>query len=83
MNGEFMLTTIDNPYDPFEQFVPWFLFDVEKGYYSCSKLARLVNISETMSDEEIDEEISKAIDKLIEIDFTNTYKRVYKVKENN
>ena len=27
-----MLTTFDNPFDPFEQFTSWFLFDTEKGY---------------------------------------------------
>ena len=27
-----MLTTIDNPFDPFEQFTSWMLFDKEKGY---------------------------------------------------
>ena len=32
MEKKCMLTTFDNPYDPFEQFTLWFLFDVEKGY---------------------------------------------------
>lgn len=32
MNGSCALTTFDNPYNPFEQFSDWFLFDVEKGY---------------------------------------------------
>ena len=27
-----MLTTVDNPFDPFEQFTSWFMFDEEKGY---------------------------------------------------
>lgn len=80
MNGEYMITTIDNPYDPFEQFVSWFLYDIEKGYYTCSKLARLTNITEEMSDVEIDREYDKAIDLLIEHDFLNIYKRVYEKK---
>ena len=33
-----MLTTFDNPYDPFEQFTSCFLFDVKKGYDSSAYL---------------------------------------------
>ena len=65
MQNEFMLTTIDNPFDPFEQFTSWFLFDVEKGYYSCSRLARIVNLSDELSEKEADEEIERAIDEII------------------
>ena len=46
---ETMLTTSDNPFDPFEQFTSWFLFDVEKGYYTCAHLARLANITDEMT----------------------------------
>ena len=42
MDTEVMLTTHDNPYDPFEQFTLWNLFDVEKGYNTCSHLARVL-----------------------------------------
>ena len=38
-----MLTTIDNPYNPFTQFSKWFMFDTEKGYNSCGYLDRIVN----------------------------------------
>ena len=44
-----MLTTFDNPFDPFEQFTSWLLFDDEKGYNTCGKLARIVELSEDMS----------------------------------
>ena len=50
MVEECMLTTFDNPYDPFEQFASWFLFDVEKGYNTCSYLGRIVNLSDDLSE---------------------------------
>lgn len=76
MSKENMLSTIDNPFDPFEQFVQWFLFDVEKGYNSCSLLARIVQLSDDMSEPEIDAETERAIDAIIENDVLNIYKKV-------
>lgn len=70
------ITTIDNPFDPFDEFDSWLAFDVEKGYYSSSKLARLVNINDSMTDEEELAEIERAIDRLIEIDPLDIYKKV-------
>ena len=77
-----MLTTIDNPFDPFKQFTSWFLFDVEKGYYSCSRLARIANLSDELSEKEVDEEIERAIDEIIKYDFTNIYKKVKRERKN-
>jgi hypothetical protein len=68
-----MLTTIDNPYDPFEQFTSWFAFDVEKGYNTCGRLAKLVQISDEMSQKERDDEIDRAMNQMIELDFLNLY----------
>lgn len=76
MENECMLTTIDNPFNPFEDFTSWFLFDVEKGYYSCQRLARLANISDDMAQWEKDEVIEKAIDTIIELDFLDVYIKV-------
>ena len=76
MTGECMLTTIDNPYDPFEQFESWFLFDTEKGYNSSSYLARIAKLTDDMSEPEKNVEIERAIDVIIKNDFTNTYKKV-------
>ena len=78
MSEECMITTIDNPYDPFEQFDLWFMFDIEKGYYTYSKIARLSNVTFDMAPFEFDRETDRAIDKLIEIDFANIYRKVYK-----
>ena len=76
MSKQVMWTTIDNPFDPFEQFDSWFLFDVEKGYNSCDYLGRIAKSSEQLSDEENNEEIERAIDEIIKYDFTNTFKKV-------
>ena len=76
MNEDCMLTTFDNPFDPFEQFTSWFLFDIEKGYYTCAHLARIVNLSEDLSQIEEEREIDRAIDTIIENDFLNIYKKV-------
>lgn len=72
------LTTRDNPYDPFEQFVPWFMYDVEKGYNSCGYLARIANTSDLLSDEENDIEVERAIDEIIRIDPMNIYQKIKK-----
>lgn len=66
---ECMLSTIDNPFDPFEQFTSWLLFDNEKGYNSCGYLARVAKLSDDMSTKEVDEEIERAIDEIILNDF--------------
>jgi len=71
-----MITTLDNPYDPFEQFASWFLFDVEKGYNTCSYLARIAQISDDMTQIEENEEIERAIDEIISINPLGIYKKV-------
>lgn len=81
MNGNCALTTFDNPFDPFTQFDSWFLFDTEKGYDSCSKLARIAKLSDDLSEQETDEEIERAIDEIIKYDFMNVYKKVRRNKD--
>lgn len=71
-----MLTTIDNPFDPFKDFDSWMQFDVEKQYYSCSRLARVANIKEDMCEHEVDVEIERAIDAIVEYDPLGIYKKV-------
>lgn len=78
MSNNCALTTIDNPFDPFSQFNDWFEFDIEKGYYTCSRLARITKLSDDMSEVERNNEIERAIDTLIKYDFFDIYKKVKK-----
>ena len=73
-----MITTFDNPYNPFDDFTSWFMFDIEKGYNTCSYLGRIVNLSDDLCQKEVDEEVERAIDEIIFYDFRNIYKKVYK-----
>ena len=70
------LTTFDNPYDPFNQFDLWYMFDRDKGYNSCAYLDRIARTSSQLSDEENNKEIERAIDEIIKYDFRNIYKKV-------
>lgn len=71
-----MLTTFDNPFDPFDEFDSWYRFDVDKGYNSCSYLDRIARTSDQLSDFENEKEVEKAIDEIIQYDFMNIYTKV-------
>lgn len=78
MSYECLLTTVDNPYDPFDQFDEWLGFDKEKGYDCCERVARIAVLSDDMSEEEIDRENERAIDEIIENDILDVYKKYIK-----
>ena len=81
MDGYVGITTIDNPFNPFSDFSSWFLFDVEKGYNTCSYLARTIdsfNLSRSKQNS-IDDEIELAINEIIKHDFRNIYRKITKV----
>ena len=71
-----MLTTTDNPYDPFTQYEAWYRFDEDNGYHSCAFLARIARTSDQLSEQENMEEIERAIDDIIKYDHLGIYKKV-------
>lgn len=78
---EYMLTTVDNPFDPFDQFDSWHLFDKEKGYNSCERLMRIAKLVDGMSEEEENIELERAMDVLIENDVFDVFKKAERVVE--
>lgn len=76
MSRKINITTIDNPFDPFDDFTSWHMFDLEKGYNTGSRLARLTEFSDDMTEKEELEEIERGINRLIEIDPLDIYIKV-------
>jgi hypothetical protein len=76
--NEGMLTTVDNPFNPFTQFDDWKRFDEDKGYYTCEYLARIAMTSHALSDEEESEEIEAAMKEILKIHALGFYKIVRK-----
>ncbi|HOU67183.1 MAG TPA: hypothetical protein PKW49_01195 [Paludibacteraceae bacterium] len=72
----YMLTTIDNPYDPFVEYDNWLDFDRSKGYYTNEYLARIAVTSPSLSDQEMSDAIEEAIDEIVELNVLGLYKKV-------
>ena len=73
---EYMLTTIDNPYNPFTQFDNWYAYDENVGYHSCGLLARLAPTSNQLTDAQNQKIIDEAVDEIL-ILFPGLYKKIY------
>lgn len=59
------ITTVDNPFDPFNQFLAWLTWDHEHGYDTSDYLGRIVKYSDELSDADQAEAVSRAIDEII------------------
>lgn len=71
-----MLTTVDNPFDPFDDYKSWLSFDKEHNYNSSERLMRIANLTDDMTMIEEEKEIERAIDEIIRYDILNIYQKV-------
>jgi hypothetical protein len=78
MSVQQMLTTKDNPYDPFTEYDHWYAFDADQGYNTPSYLARIVRTSEEMSEADQLEAIAQGIDEILEENVLGIYQKVVK-----
>lgn len=62
---EYMLTTVDNPYDPFTQWDEWFAWDQSAGYHTPGLLARVARLGDDLSDADQHSAIQQAIDEIV------------------
>lgn len=58
---ELMLSTSDNPFNPFDQFKEWYAFDISHGYNTLGYLAAVAETDDDQFDRENRLEWNKAI----------------------
>ena len=71
-----MLSTKDNPYNPFKQWVQWYEFDTASGYNSSAFLARIVVTSDELSETDQELAIENAIDEIVRENVLGIYIKV-------
>ena len=71
-----MITTVDNPIDPREDFAKWYAWDVENGYNTCAYLDRIVLSMPDEPDVLRDHQIEAAINEIIEIHDGGMYRKL-------
>ncbi len=76
MTTQSMLTTVDNPFNPFTQWDEWFAFDESMGYKTTAFLARVVNTSDQISDADQEAAIQDAIDEIARENVLGLYRKV-------
>ena len=73
-----MLTTIDNPYDPFEDFDKWFIEDSIRGHNTCGLIDRIATTSDSFGESRNARIMEAAYDEIIKNDLEQKYKKVYR-----
>ena len=76
MANKAMLTTSDNPFNPFDDFHSWYSFDKENHYDSSERLDRIAKLTDEMTEIETEMEKERAIDEIIKHDIMNVYVKV-------
>ena len=76
---ESMLTTVDNPYNPFDDFENWYRFDRDHQYHCCERLAEKVGDLNDSNEVEKIKITESAINYIVANDVLGIYAKVQRV----
>ena len=71
-----MLTTVDNPFSPFDQYEEWYEFDRSAGYHTPGLLARITKMSFNISDADQQVAIRQAMDEIVQYNVSGMHKLI-------
>jgi hypothetical protein len=71
-----MLSTSDNPHNPWTEFDRWRTWDEQSGYHTLSYLARITRTSNELSELDESQAIDIAIQEILDENITGMYVRI-------
>lgn len=77
MDNVCMLSTLDNPFNPFDDFTSWYMYDCEKGHNTASRIARIADLNSEMTQKEQDEAMRQAIEFIMKHDLEKKFTVIY------
>lgn len=71
-----MLSTIDNPWDPFTHYEEWYAWDAAAGYNTPALLARVTISSNELSEFDQELDITRAINEIVSENVSGMHRKV-------
>jgi hypothetical protein len=72
----YLLSTSDNPWDPWKDWDQWLAFDMQAGHHTLSYLARITVSSDELSQADQDLAVALAIDEIVRLNINGLYIKV-------
>lgn len=73
---EYLLTTVDNPFDPFAQWDEWYSWDMHAGYHTPGLLARIAMVGDDLPEGDQHIAIQDAIDEIVSENVSGMHTKV-------
>ena len=75
---EYMLTTVDNQFDPFTRFDKWLEYDTHMGYNTAAFLDRIAKVSNDLSEPDQALAVQNAIEEIVNENVSGMWRKVSK-----
>lgn len=75
---EYMLTTVDNPFNPFTNFEEWLQYDTQMGYNTPAFLDRIAKLSNDLSPPDQALAVQNAIEEIVQENVSGMWRKVSK-----
>jgi hypothetical protein len=72
----YMLSTFDNPYDPFTEWDEWYMWDLNAGYHTPGLLDRVARVSDEISEADQALAIQQAIDEIVRENVSGMHRKL-------